>query len=103
GRAVVCTTSRPEAVDPSLRSPGLLDHEIAVPLPDAALRREQLAVLTRGMPLAPDVRLDDVAGRTPGFVAADLAALAREAGFRAALRQKEAESPTVTMADFEAA
>jgi transitional endoplasmic reticulum ATPase len=49
------------------------------------------------------VRLDDIAGRTPGFVAADLGALAREAGVRAALRQKEAESPTVTMADFEAA
>jgi transitional endoplasmic reticulum ATPase len=61
------------------------------------------AVLTRGMPLAEDVRLDDVAGRTPGFVAADLGALAREAGVRAALRQKDAESPTVTMADFEAA
>ncbi|HEX8906166.1 MAG TPA: AAA family ATPase, partial [Longimicrobiaceae bacterium] len=63
----------------------------------------QLGVLTRGMPLAEDVRLDDVAGRTPGFVAADLGALAREAGVRAALRQKDADAPTVTMADFEAA
>ena len=50
------------------------------------------------MPLAEDVDLDDVAGRTPGFVAADLAALVREAGVRAALRQKAVESPTVTMA-----
>ncbi|GAA3931258.1 AAA family ATPase [Actinoplanes auranticolor] len=103
GGAVVCTTSRPEAVDPGLRSPDLLAVQLAVPLPDAAMRREQLRVLTRGMPLAEDVRLDDIAGRTPGFVAADLGALAREAGVRAALRQKEAESPTVTMADFEAA
>jgi transitional endoplasmic reticulum ATPase len=103
GGAVVCTTSRPEAVDPGLRSPDLLAVQLAVPLPDAAMRREQLRVLTRGMPLAEDVRLDDIAGRTPGFVAADLGALAREAGVRAALRQKEAESPTVAMADFEAA
>jgi transitional endoplasmic reticulum ATPase len=103
GAAVVCTTSRPESVDPELRSPDLLAVQLAVPLPDAAMRREQLGVLTRGMPLAEDVRLDDVAGRTPGFVAADLGALAREAGVRAALRQKTAESPTVTMADFEAA
>ncbi len=100
GVAVVCTTSRPEEVDPALRSPGVLDHEIAVPLPDAALRREQLAVLTRRMPLADDVRLDDVAARTPGFVAADLAALVREAGVRAALRQKSAQSPVVAGADF---
>ncbi|MFC7534918.1 AAA family ATPase [Actinoplanes sp. GCM10030250] len=103
GTAVVCTTSRPESVDPSLRAPDLLAVQLTVPLPDAAMRREQLGVLTRGMPLAEDVRLDEVAGRTPGFVAADLGALAREAGVRAALRQKEAESPTVTMADFEAA
>jgi transitional endoplasmic reticulum ATPase len=102
--AVVCTTSHPEAVDPTLRSPGLLEHEIGVPLPDAAMRREQLTVLTRGMPLADDVRLDEVAGRTPGFVAADLAALIREAGVRAALRQKSTRrSPQVTMADFEGA
>jgi transitional endoplasmic reticulum ATPase len=103
GVAVICTTSRPESVDPGLRSPDLLAVQLAVALPDAAMRREQLGVLTRGMPLAEDVRLDEVAGRTPGFVAADLGALAREAGVRAALRQKSAESPTVAMADFEAA
>ena len=103
GVAVVCTTSRPESLDPSLREPDLLAVQLGVALPDPAMRREQLVVLTRGMPLAEDVRLDDVAGRTPGFVAADLGALAREAGVRAALRQKEAESPTVTMDDFEGA
>jgi transitional endoplasmic reticulum ATPase len=108
GAAVVCATSRPEAVDPALRAPDLLAVQLAVPLPDTALRREQLTVLTRGMPLAEDVRLDEVADRTPGFVAADLAALAREAGVRAALRQKVSaepveSSPTVAMADFAAA
>ncbi|MET7392356.1 AAA family ATPase [Dactylosporangium sp. NPDC005572] len=104
GEAVVCTTSRPESVDPALHSPELLAHEIALPLPDMALRREQLGVLTRGMPLDDDVKLDDVAARTPGFVAADLAALAREAGVRAALRhRREGEAPRVVMADFEAA
>ncbi|MCW3839234.1 AAA family ATPase [Micromonospora yasonensis] len=103
GTAVVCTTGRPEAVDPALRAPDLLSLRITVPLPDHALRREQLTVLTRQVPLAEDVRLDEVAGRTPGFVAADLAALVREAGVRAALRQKAAETPTVAMADFTAA
>ncbi|MFC5925422.1 AAA family ATPase [Micromonospora vulcania] len=103
GAAVVCTTGRPEAVDPALRAPDLLSLRISIPLPDPALRREQLTVLTRQVPLADDVRLDEVAGRTPGFVAADLAALVREAGVRAALRQKSAETPTVSMADFTAA
>ncbi|MFI6238997.1 AAA family ATPase [Micromonospora sp. NPDC050795] len=103
GVAVVCTTGRPEAVDPALRAPDLLSLRISVPLPDQALRREQLTVLTRQVPLADDVRLDEVGARTPGFVAADLAALVREAGVRAALRQKSAETPTVSMADFTAA
>ncbi|XAN39576.1 AAA family ATPase [Micromonospora schwarzwaldensis] len=103
GAAVVCTTGRPEAVDPALRGPDLLALRITVPLPDPALRREQLTVLTRQVPLAGDVRLDEVAARAPGFVAADLAALVREAGVRAALRQKTAETPTVAMADFLAA
>ncbi|WP_433127546.1 AAA family ATPase [Micromonospora sp. CA-240977] len=103
GVAVVCATGRPEAVDPALRAPDLLSLRISIPLPDQALRREQLTVLTRQVPLADDVRLDDVAARTPGFVAADLAALVREAGVRAALRQKSAETPTVSMADFTAA
>ena len=103
GAAVVCTTGRPEAVDPALRAPDLLSLRITIPLPDPALRREQLTVLTRQVPLADDVRLDEIAGRTPGFVAADLAALVREAGVRAALRQKSARTPTVAMADFTAA
>ncbi len=103
GGAVVCTTSRPEDLDTALRAPDLLSLQIAVPLPDAALRAEQLSVLTRPMPLHEEVSLDELAERTPGFVAADLAALAREAGVRAALRQKDDPHPEVTMADFEAA
>ncbi|WP_040479176.1 AAA family ATPase [Longispora albida] len=103
GKAVVCTTSRPEEIDVALRGPGLLEHEISIPLPDTAGRRELLAVLTRGVALAEDVQLDDIAGRTPGFVAADLSALTREAGVRAALRVRGGADPSVTQADFEAA
>jgi transitional endoplasmic reticulum ATPase len=88
GVAVVCTTSRPEEVDPALRGPDLLEHEIGIPLPDASDRRELLTVLTRNVRLADDVRLDEVAARTPGFVAADLYALVREAGVRAAVRHR---------------
>jgi transitional endoplasmic reticulum ATPase len=101
--AVVCTTARPEAVDPSLRAPGLLDHELAVPLPDRAQRRRLLAVATGPVPLAEDVDLDDAAARTPGFVAADLIALVREAGLRAAARQREAGAPVLAREDLDAA
>ncbi|WP_018808124.1 AAA family ATPase [Salinispora arenicola] len=103
GVAVVCTTGRLDAVDSALRTPDMLSLRITVPLPDAALRREQLEMLTRRVPLAEDVQLDEVAARTPGFVAADLAALVREAGVRAALRQKTVERPSMTMADLHTA
>ncbi|MGB9376420.1 MAG: AAA family ATPase [Mycobacteriales bacterium] len=100
GVAAICTTSRPESVQAALRHPGVLDHEVNIPLPDRAQRLALLGVLTRPMPLAPDVVLDEVAARTPGFVAADLLSLAREAGVRAAIRQRDAANPTVAQADL---
>ena len=101
--AVVCTTARPESVSPALRTPGTLDHEVAIPLPDRAQRLRLLEVATHAVPLGEDVALDDVAGRTPGFVAADLLALVKEAGLRAAARQRDVHAPTVSAADFAAA
>ncbi|MBI1758608.1 MAG: AAA family ATPase [Actinobacteria bacterium] len=100
GVAVVCTTSRPEEVTPELRLPGTLDHELAIPLPDRAGRRALLEVLLRASPLAADVRLDEVAGQTPGFVAADLQALRREAAVRAAVRQRDEPNPTISATDL---
>ncbi|MCU1602976.1 MAG: putative microtubule-severing ATPase, partial [Frankiales bacterium] len=101
--SLVCTTSKPESTDPALRSPGTLDHELSIPLPDKGQRLKVLQALSKTVPLDKDVALDDVAGRTPGFVAADLLALLKEAGLRAASRQKDVAEPTVTAADFTAA
>jgi transitional endoplasmic reticulum ATPase len=103
--AVVCTTAHPEQVSAELRTPGTLDLELAVPLPDRAQRRRLLEVATRSVPLAEDVDLDDVAGRTPGFVAADVLALVREASLRAAARHRTGTDgeATVARADVDAA
>ncbi|HEX6072426.1 MAG TPA: AAA family ATPase, partial [Sphingomicrobium sp.] len=83
---VIAATNRPEALDEALRRPGRLDREIVVGVPDEPGRREILGIHTRGMPLAPDVELDDLARRTYGFVGADLAALAREAALETVRR-----------------
>jgi transitional endoplasmic reticulum ATPase len=101
--AIVCTTAHPEATSPELRRPGVLDHEIEISLPQQDERKRILEVHARGLPLAPDVALDDVAERTPGFVAADLMALCREAALRAAQRSARAGAPFVTRSDFDAA
>jgi transitional endoplasmic reticulum ATPase len=83
---VIAATNRPEAIDEALRRPGRFDREIIVGVPDQPGRREILGIHTRGMPLAADVDLDDLARRTFGFVGADIAALTREAALEAVRR-----------------
>jgi transitional endoplasmic reticulum ATPase len=85
GVALIATSSRPDQLDARLRAPDLCDRELGLTLPDAATRRQLLAALLRPVP-AGDLDLDEIASRTPGFVAADLAALVREAALRAASR-----------------
>jgi transitional endoplasmic reticulum ATPase len=77
---VIAATNLPNRIDPALRRPGRFDREIGLNPPDKAGRLEILQVHTRGMPLGADVDLERVAAMTHGFLGADLAALAREAG-----------------------
>ena len=111
---VIGATNRIDAIDEALRRPGRFDREIVVGVPDQDGRREVLAIHTRGMPLAEDVNLDDLARTTYGFVGADLSALAREAAIETLRRNlpninlEEAEIPAevleglrVTSEDFE--
>ncbi|PKW13961.1 AAA family ATPase [Saccharopolyspora spinosa] len=99
--AVVVTSSQPQAIDPRLREPGLVDRELTLGLPDDATRADLLRVLLRNAPLADDVRLAEVAERAPGFVVADLVALCREAAVGAALRhQDDAADPRIRQQDL---
>jgi transitional endoplasmic reticulum ATPase len=85
GVALIATSSRPDQLDARLRAPELCDRELGLTLPDAATRKALLDALLKPAPTG-DLDLDEIAGRTPGFVAADLAALVREAALRAASR-----------------
>jgi transitional endoplasmic reticulum ATPase len=85
GVALIATSSRPDQLDARLRAPDLCDRELGLTLPDAATRKALLEALLKPVPTG-DLDLDEIAGRTPGFVAADLAALVREAALRAASR-----------------
>ena len=83
---VIAATNRPDAIDEALRRPGRFDREIVIGVPDQSGRREILAIHTRGMPLEEEVKLDELARITHGFVGADIAALAREAAIDAVRR-----------------
>jgi transitional endoplasmic reticulum ATPase len=98
---VIGATNRVDAVDPALRRGGRFDREIEIGVPDEIGRREILDVHTREMPLGEDVNLDRIAARTHGFVGADVASLAREAGMSALRR--DPEDLRVVRADFETA
>ena len=102
---LIAATNRPDMIDPAMLRPGRLDKLLYVPLPPPDGRVAILKTLTRRTPIAPDVRVDQIAlGRScEGFSGADLAALVREACV-AALKSMTLEStPTVTTKHFEEA
>ncbi|WP_321939863.1 ATP-dependent zinc metalloprotease FtsH [Paraburkholderia sp. J8-2] len=99
GVILLAATNRPETLDPALLRPGRFDRHIAIDRPDLNGRLQILAVHTRGVPLAPDVELEELAARTPGCVGADLANIVNEAALHAA----EADRDNVNMADFDEA
>jgi transitional endoplasmic reticulum ATPase len=76
---VIAATNLPNLLDPALRRPGRFDREIVLPVPDRLGRQQILEIHSRGMPLAADVDLGELARVTHGFVGADLEALCREA------------------------
>ncbi|HEY5137157.1 MAG TPA: ATP-dependent zinc metalloprotease FtsH [Candidatus Nanopelagicales bacterium] len=79
GVILIAATNRPDILDPALLRPGRFDRQISVGAPDMIGRAQILAVHAKGKPLAPDVDLDAVARRTPGFTGADLANVLNEA------------------------
>jgi cell division protease FtsH len=94
---IMAATNRPEILDPALLRPGRFDRQILVDRPDLNGRLDILRIHSKGVSLAPDVDLERIARRTPGFVGADLANLLNEAALLAARRDK----PHVTMLEID--
>ena len=76
---VIGACNHPDDLDASLRRPGRFDREICLGVPDDKARVAILRVLTRRMRLSPGFDHEALARLTPGYVGADLAALAKEA------------------------
>ncbi len=87
---VIAATNRPDVLDPALLRPGRFDRQVILDQPDINDREAILKVHVKGKPLAADVRLRQIAERTPGFSGADLSNLINEGAILAARRnQKE--------------
>lgn len=76
---VIAATNRPDVLDSALLRPGRFDRQIPVDAPDMKGREAILRVHAQGKPLTPDVDLQLIAKRTPGFTGADLANVLNEA------------------------
>ena len=88
GVITLAATNRLDILDEALLRPGRFDRKIAVDLPDVYGRVRILKVHARGKPLEPDVDLDAIARRTPGFSGAELENLMNEAALAAARKGK---------------
>jgi cell division protease FtsH len=89
GVIVIAATNRADILDPALTRPGRFDRVVNVSPPDRGGREAILEIHTRGIPLAPDVDLAQVARSTPGMTGADLANLANEAALLAVKRKQD--------------
>ncbi len=98
---VIAATNRPDMIDTALIRPGRIDRQLLISAPDAREREEILRIHTRGMPLAADVDIRDIARRTDGYVGSDLASVCREAAMLA-LRE-DMQAKVVRGAHFEEA
>lgn len=99
GIVLLAATNQPEVLDAALLRAGRFDRQIVVDRPERNGRTAILKVHAKGVALAKDVDLDQVAAITPGFTGADLANLVNEAAIVATRR----DGDKVTMADMTAA
>lgn len=108
---VIGATNRPEQLDAALVRPGRLDTLVYVPLPDQDSREGILKAQLRKTPVAPDVDLAFIAGKTHGFSGADLGFVTQRAvklAIKEAItadierqKQREAAGEDVKMEDEE--
>ena len=98
---VIAATNRPDIVDPAVLRPGRFDRLIYVPEPDEKGRLQIFNIYTKGMPMAKDVNLPQLAVATRNYTGADIEALCRETAMHAL--RKDMNAKEVTMKDFEEA
>merc|ERR1712176_94628 len=88
GIITIAATNRVDVLDNALLRPGRFDRKITVDLPDFKGRTRILGVHARGKPLEPDVDLEAIARRTPGFSGAQLENHMNEGAISAARMNK---------------
>ncbi|MEN3014861.1 MAG: ATP-dependent zinc metalloprotease FtsH [bacterium] len=89
GVIVLAATNRPDILDSALQRPGRFDRQIYVGPPDLKGREEILKIHARNKKISPDLSLQELARRTPGFTGADLENMLNEAALIAVRKGKQ--------------
>ena len=89
GIIIIAATNRPDVLDPALLRPGRFDRQVTVSLPDAKAREQILGVHAKNKIFDSNIKLKNVAQRTPGYSGADLENLLNEAALLAVRRNKD--------------
>ncbi len=92
GIIIIAATNRPDVLDSALLRPGRFDRQVMVDLPTYKGRLGILEVHARNKKLDPEVSMEAIARRTPGFSGAELANMLNEAAILTARRRKDAIS-----------
>ncbi len=89
GVIILAATNRPDVLDPALLRPGRFDRQVVLDKPDIVGRSAVLKIHSKKKVLHPEVNLEHLAKRTPGFSGADLENLLNEAALLAARAGKK--------------
>ena len=99
GIIIMAATNRPDVLDPALLRPGRFDRQITISNPDVLGREAILKVHARNKHLDPNIKLNEVAQRTPGFSGADIENLLNESALLAARENRK----VISIADIDEA
>lgn len=106
GVLVLAATNRPEAMDPALLRPGRFDQVLYVGPPDQSAREAVFNVHLKGLTVAADVDIPELAKVADGYSGAEIKAICNEAGLAVLDRHDDSngeEKLEISQADLLAA
>lgn len=97
---VIGATNRVDSLDPALRRVGRFDQEITLGIPDRDARSKILQIICKDLQLEQPFNFDEIAALTPGYVGADLLALAMRASSLAIKRAYKIKQDLAVKSSF---
>ncbi|MDD7317354.1 MAG: AAA family ATPase [Prevotella sp.] len=84
GLFVICTSNRPDKIDPAVLRTGRIDKMVYVPMPDEKARREMFRLHLAGRPCK-DIDCDRLAKLTENYISSDISFIVNDSAITAAL------------------